>query len=393
MKKSFALLIAISSAYASFNMQSFTPSHGHSFTYSEETLRNAYNLFTRSNFYFSTNYSYHESPLLVRNNQGLETERLDSLELRAGYLFDRDNYFGISSSANQISFNTQNSDWAMGDTTLLYKYQLPFTFNKVNFAFSPSVVLPTGESDLLLSDNSVALQTSFIASRSWGKIDSVANVGFRYAGNSEFNNVETKERVITALGANYHFNDKFAMGPEFYQEYTIDTNSDNYFKHLSVNSHYRLNRSSKLFASVGTGDISNYRGDHFRVIFGIKMTPTLIHNRTINLVKEIPRGTETETVFFASNSTQLTDSGKKRLRELVKELGTDQKVHIIGSADKSGNEDYNTILSIKRALAVKNYLNQLGMKIKAVDTTARGELSATQERVIDEDRRVDIVIE
>ncbi len=375
-------------------MQSFAPSHGHNFTYSEETLRGSYSLFNRSRFFFSSNYSYHESPILVRNqNNELITKRLDSIEVRGGYLFNHNHYVGISTSGNKLNFETQSTEWAMGDTTLMYKYQLPTKIMGIHFALSPQVILPTGEKDLLLSDNSFGAQIGLIGSRSIKNLEFIGNMAMRYTEKSEYNNVQQKQRLISSLGFNYHVTDRLAIGPEYYQEYAIDGSGENFFKFISINSHYSLNRSSKLFASMGTGDITSFRDDHFRVLFGIKISPVLVDRRTINIVKEIPRGTDVKSVYFATNSTQITQEGKAKLQELVRGLEEDQKLHIIGQADKSGSEDYNTILSIKRALSVKNYLNELGLKIKAVDTSARGELFASKNKVKDSDRRVDVIIE
>jgi OOP family OmpA-OmpF porin len=79
-------------------------------------------------------------------------------------------------------------------------------------------------------------------------------------------------------------------------------------------------------------------------------------------------------VLFEFNSAQLRDLGKEKLRELAKSLkdAEVEQLSAIGHADRIGSEAYNRTLSEKRAQAVKEYLTELGMETKRIETTGAG---------------------
>jgi outer membrane protein OmpA-like peptidoglycan-associated protein len=393
-KMKYLLLFTLSfSTFASgINLQSFSPSHGHNFTYSMETLDSRLSLFQYSPLYFSTNYSFYESPILTKDNS-IVVDRIDSLEMRVGYLWNKRSYFGVSTSAARTSFATEESDWALADTTIIYKYQLPQKFMGASFAISPQLILPTGDKDLLLSDDSLGGQISFIAARKWAKFEAIGNIGYRYTDNARFNNLKNYSRMIGTIGFNYYINDKLAIGPEYYQEYTLDKGDDNFLKFTSVNAHYRLDSSVKAFASVGTGDLTEVTQDRFRAILGVKFVPVLPTKERVKLVeKEVPRKVKTKSIYFSWNSTKLTKTFKEELRELAKSLNKNQTIRIIGQADISGRDEYNTLLAKRRALAVRDYLVNQGVDEAYIDISSRGELPS-KSSIAAKDRKVDILFE
>jgi peptidoglycan-associated lipoprotein len=72
------------------------------------------------------------------------------------------------------------------------------------------------------------------------------------------------------------------------------------------------------------------------------------------------------------------------------------KMILQGNTDERGTREYNLSLGQRRAVAVKNALNLLGVKDSQIETVSYGEEKATQNcggDTCDKDRRVDIVHE
>jgi outer membrane protein OmpA-like peptidoglycan-associated protein len=95
-------------------------------------------------------------------------------------------------------------------------------------------------------------------------------------------------------------------------------------------------------------------------------------------------------IYFEKNSAKLSTQYEM---ELNKSLGIllknpKLKVMITGYADKSGNPDFNSYISRKRAEEVKNYLNKKGISSKRMIMNYVGDISSNSEN--SGDRRVEI---
>ena len=95
-------------------------------------------------------------------------------------------------------------------------------------------------------------------------------------------------------------------------------------------------------------------------------------------------------VYFEKNSAQLSTQYEM---ELNKSLGIllknpTLKIMITGYADKSGDPDFNSYISRKRAEEVKNYLNKKGISTKRMIMNYVGDISSNSEN--SGDRRVEI---
>ncbi|NOT76063.1 MAG: OmpA family protein [Cyclobacteriaceae bacterium] len=98
-------------------------------------------------------------------------------------------------------------------------------------------------------------------------------------------------------------------------------------------------------------------------------------------------------LMFALDSYVLNSSTKENLNSLAKTLNKydDTNVLVEGHTDATGKDDYNMQLSKKRANAVSDYLESLGVKGSRVTTTGYGEtqpISTTDS----ENRRVEVAI-
>lgn len=82
-----------------------------------------------------------------------------------------------------------------------------------------------------------------------------------------------------------------------------------------------------------------------------------------------------ETVFFEYDSYMLTTVAQQLLRESAKRLDNNrkEKVTLEGHCDERGSDEYNLALGERRALAVKNYLLELGVASERLITISYGE--------------------
>jgi peptidoglycan-associated lipoprotein len=95
-----------------------------------------------------------------------------------------------------------------------------------------------------------------------------------------------------------------------------------------------------------------------------------------------------------------SDAVKAEYRPIIEahakymQANADAKMILQGNTDERGTREYNLSLGQRRAVAVKNSLNLLGVKDSQIETVSYGEEKATQNCAgdsCDKDRRVDIV--
>lgn len=87
--------------------------------------------------------------------------------------------------------------------------------------------------------------------------------------------------------------------------------------------------------------------------------------------------TEVNTLYFATDSYQLSDSEMIKLTQNSNifngELSSDLSIKIEGNCDEWGTDEYNYALGLKRAKSVKNSLNQMGVSEDRMSLISYGE--------------------
>lgn len=99
-----------------------------------------------------------------------------------------------------------------------------------------------------------------------------------------------------------------------------------------------------------------------------------------------------EAIYFEFDRATLSPEASAALGKNAACLKTsDRTVHLIGRADPRGTPEYNMALSDRRAQAVKDYLQRLGIQPNRLVPVPRGELDAagTDDAGWARDRRVD----
>ena len=101
-------------------------------------------------------------------------------------------------------------------------------------------------------------------------------------------------------------------------------------------------------------------------------------------------------VFFDTGTTRLTPASRALLTQLTEKIRSfpAPQVMVIGHTDRVGTESLNEVLSMRRALAMREALMQLGIAPSAIEVSGRGErepLVPTADGVAEErNRRVEI---
>jgi peptidoglycan-associated lipoprotein len=80
-------------------------------------------------------------------------------------------------------------------------------------------------------------------------------------------------------------------------------------------------------------------------------------------------------IYFAHDQYGLNETSRQELNKLGLYLtsNTDYSIVIEGHCSLAGSEEYNRVLSEKRALAAKNYLSSMGVNPNRIDTIGYGE--------------------
>lgn len=104
-------------------------------------------------------------------------------------------------------------------------------------------------------------------------------------------------------------------------------------------------------------------------------------------------------IYFAFDSSAIGTSERPKLEAMADELQRDQEYHLVieGHCDERGSAEYNRGLGERRALAVKQYLTDLGVDANRLNTVSYGIerpviLNATSEADHARNRRAEFLV-
>lgn len=92
---------------------------------------------------------------------------------------------------------------------------------------------------------------------------------------------------------------------------------------------------------------------------------------------EINKKYTLQNINFNFNSIELSETAKNEVKIIYEylKLNENTKIKIIGHSDNFGNESYNKTLSENRAKAIENYLMELGINKKRIESLGYGSLN------------------
>lgn len=137
---------------------------------------------------------------------------------------------------------------------------------------------------------------------------------------------------------------------------------------------------------------NNSSNTHNKEIFSeINLLKDLVKNFTSNGNNVTNKNNENIVeIYFDYNSTKINVRNKIYLNEVIEGLVKNKtyKILITGFADKAGNPDYNLLLSQRRAIEVKTYLENGGIENNRLLVNFYGDSKAGENN--EEDRRVSL---
>ncbi len=81
------------------------------------------------------------------------------------------------------------------------------------------------------------------------------------------------------------------------------------------------------------------------------------------------------TIYFDYDKSSIRSDATKTLRQVAADIGkyNPSQVTVAGYTDTAGFDDYNSALSVRRANAVENALEKLGIESNVIDSKSYGE--------------------
>ncbi len=227
-------------------------------------------------------YDHVNDPIIginnARNARSFDVvDQLQTFTLGASHLYSSRFLLGFSLPIHQIQSNTllqqsqqqkQNST-VLGDIVLKAKWRLSSDQAQWNVALVPELIFPSGDQNLFVSDDSLAVGLKLATDRDFrlGKI--FLNAGYAYAANAQFANIDRREQVHVGVGAYIRFSETFGANIESILEFNPNWDKD---QNPFQNNIALQGRWSNLHAFLGVGQegFRNARSHDFSFFLGFK---------------------------------------------------------------------------------------------------------------------------
>lgn len=392
----------VSSFAYGFNAQSFRFSHSYETVMIEDAIHTEHTHISKDNpWMFGVSYNYVRNPLIVISEDGdtfkeslirnyqtwdfLFTRRMELTEKYIAHLQLRTTWNNVKVNGEELS--------SFGDTQIGMKVNLDQKENTA-FALMPFIDLPTGDVDEFNGDDSLGV--GILGTYEYHLVRShfYFNLGYRYASEARFQNINLSSRVILGAAWVYDLDDKWSTNLEWKGEFGTSFDRDQNPSDILASIKHAVSPSVNLFAGGGVGGL-NFDGDDnvdsndFRILAGLKWSP-VVPTKTVVKTKIVEKIVEKETksvlkqkllilkgVKFHLNKDTLTERSKvilelaaDALKEFDKHITS---VEVEGHTDSQGSAKYNLDLSQRRANTVVRFLVNQGIAAKKLRAVGYGE--------------------
>lgn len=390
-------------ARASINVQDFTPAANSTYTLTEDAMLQVapYDpTWTGSRLFFSANYNWIDDPLVeYSTDRTVRTATLvdgiQTLDLGVGWFLAQRFSINFASSMDLVHIPSQANQFALGDSQAFFKWRLTGDNAYIAISVMPEIWLPTGDSNLFLSDGSVGYGATLAFEHDFGVFRAAANVGYRYSPNAQYGDIDYTQRMPMALGAFIPVSQHWGINAEAAGALILPVNSYNNPSELYAGARYQVTRECTLLGGASIGSVDSQAGNDFRVSLGIRFSP-MPEPKVAEAPKSIPLAPVvaqqasppppvvtpkiarvtftkreiklTEEIKFRHASAVLTLSGRDLLDEVAEVMKKNRrgyrKILIEGHTNELGSYPYNQKLSEQRAAAVREYLASRGITSK-----------------------------
>lgn len=397
-------VVSNANASSGVSVQNFSPALGLSYLYTESAVPD-FSLDGRSTrytrYFLNANYNTINDPLVQLDptrtiRQGTIIERMHTLDLATGVELNGKVAFGIGLPLNMVSRPNLGTSFSPGDVRVLSKIFFNRKPGRIALALVPEMRLPTGSSDLYVSDSSFSVGASLAAEANFGNVLAAANLGYRFANLASFQNINFRHRMPVSLGVSIPIGPRWFVNTEAVASIPLPIDRFQNPSELYVGTRYFMHRNFAVNMGFAVGDVSGVGSGDFRILAGLKFSPTVdrperieapirvsqssAHPRVVFTKKEVQISEE---VKFETGKDVLTDSGRSLLDEVALALkanaGSYKRIRIEGHTDERGSDQLNLRLSLQRAQAVKEYLSSRGLSGKVLSALGYGKQKPKKE--------------
>lgn len=332
------------------------------------------------------------------NQQFTVVKKLHTAGLGAGWMITKRFLVGFEVPIHYVrldqtylttySLNLDRKEWVLGDINLRAKLRLTNDTSKINVAIAPHMFFPTGNDTYFVSDNSYGVGGRFLLDVTPAPFLTLyGNVGYTYAKNAEFLNIDRTRRVEAAAGAYVRvIGDKLGGNAEVIHSLTLPGYDEDQ-NPIAIRLGFRAKTGIVRWYFGGALEgIRKARSNDVSLYGGIKMPlgswtkpepkpapePEVITvEKKIQILKEnlsVRREVNFETnkaVILTSSYPEL-DSAAAIINQYGEYIST---ITIEGHTDSRGSDAHNQSLSERRANSVREYMIGKGVpaeKLKAV---------------------------
>lgn len=445
------LLLSVGRTAYAVNIQQYSRSNSLTFEMLEDARLENSHVFSDFNSIITLGVSYVDQPLVVKSADNSEQvaeviPNMTNLHFGGGYhLLD---WLQLGTSVN-FSFFENNQGESFNDfgdielrlkTRLLHKKKHALSIMPLySFGLNggdTEVVDSTGfrfGRDTVLSDGGNGSGLRLIYETVFRKLQIVTNLGYVVSPDAIFiddsgvTQIDMRQRLLTGIGVYWPAFDRMGFNFEF-----LKTWSNPFFNNNLNPAEYHIGASGALsrrihaFGGVNFGNLfSSADGNDFRLIAGLKITPTIDRKKVyerqgVRPAKELRVIKESEGMIFCSEAPVFGKSNRvnvlfpndvhtlnqkqksvvEKIANILNKRDKDvQSINLIGHASPVYRADYNQKLSEKRVTAVREELkSRLNSSEKLTPPLALGD---TQPKIkqplkkLDQkyNRRVELIVE
>ncbi len=369
------LLLTAQLLYADgINVETFHYGQSYSYMAVEDPL-SPYSLIPQDYQYiFTGHYSYADDSLIRTNPEqtrraSVIVEEVQSFNLGLAFRLGPRWMLGASTFFSDVRADSISGS-RLGDTRVFAKINLANIEKwKATIGMMPELIVPTGDSSLFISDDSVGGRLRFMGEKLfnwWGKkFMLAANVGYHHVARSRFENINYRNRVFSSVGMLMPLGEKWAMNLETQNSIVFPTDQLSGPGEYYAGLRRQLGQDWALQAGLSTGGFQRVRSVDYRLLAALKYAPK--KKRQTLKPLEITGERLVFVVNFDFDKSNLDAQARAKLDEITDyvQLRKARIAHVSveGHTDPRGTNTYNQKLSERRARSVKNYLNSKGILV------------------------------
>lgn len=379
----FAMMVISFNALA-INLQNFHFSNSPVYATQEDALLSEGFITTDYKYILDMSYNYVRAPFIeIDNGSRSQTivEWMHTLNLGGAYRFSDSFQVGFSTFATYekalgVGEDDYDTKYVLGDSTIDFKYKF-YEKNKLAISFTPKIYLPTGDSDYYTSNENVGFYFGGAVEKAFSFMQMVLNFGHMENSKAQYDIIDYRRQFHLSAGLLFPLFGPLDLTAEFFRDYPYDSGNPQSPSELNVGLRFANADDSAFFAGMGTGSLEESNSTDLRTYVGYKYYPSakVKSAKVKDEEKRFGKFYKLFNIYFKTGSYKLSVEEAKKLDKMTRQFSQDKylsKIVLEGYTSKIGSAKLNRSLSLKRTKAVREYLQDKGIKINLVETVAYG---------------------